>query len=346
MEIRSLKFVLLTILSMAALPSRTSGATKTDVLIMDNGDHITGEVVTVSRGMLTFKTDNLGTLSVKWRHVAELRSKNSFTIETGDGTIYFGSLAPASDRQLRVVDDEESAVTLDLDTVVYVGRVKDSLWKRLDGSVDVGYSFTQSNGATQLNVDATVGERTEKRRVNITYSSSFNTQNDAAETTRNSLEGQYDRLFEGRWFAIGFAKAQQNSGLDLDLRTLFAGSVGRELYHSNLNLFAVTAGLGYNRERYAGEDDTFNSLEFIGGLEFSHFSFDDHKTQFTNKLAVVPSLTESGRVRLQLDTQFRRKVVGNLYWNIKFYETYDSRPPQKDANKNDFGITTSFGWTF
>jgi hypothetical protein len=313
---------------------------------MDNGDQITGEVLSIQRGKLAFDTDNLGTLSVEWEHVAELRSKNSFTVETRDGKLYFGSLDQASKGRLRVVENDEDMATLDLDSVVYVDRVKDSLWKRLDGSVDIGYSFTQSNGATQLNVDATIGERTVKRRVSLTYSSLLNTQDDATDTTRNSLAAQYDHLFEGRWFLIGLANALQNSGLDLDLRTLFGGSVGRELYHSNETLFAVTAGLAYNRELYTDEPDPFESLESIVGLEVSHFSFDGRKTQFTNKLFVIPSLTEAGRVRLTFDTQFRRKVVGNLYWNIKFYETYDSRPPKEGANKNDLGITTSFGWTF
>jgi len=35
------------------------------------------------------------------------------------------------------------------------------------------------------------------------------------------------------------------------------------------------------------------------------------------------------------------EIVHNLFWKLSVYENFDSRPP-----KNDFGVTTSFGWKF
>lgn len=40
-----------------------------------------------------------------------------------------------------------------------------------------------------------------------------------------------------------------------------------------------------------------------------------------------------------------RELVSNLYLNIGITEVYDSKPPN-DANKNDFSITSSLGWSF
>jgi hypothetical protein len=39
------------------------------------------------------------------------------------------------------------------------------------------------------------------------------------------------------------------------------------------------------------------------------------------------------------------EIVHNLFWKLSVCENFDSRPPT-NAPKNDFGVTTSFGWKF
>jgi hypothetical protein len=331
---------------LSAVVPRTSESARTDILILDNGDRITGEILSLQRGKLSFKTDNIGTLSVEWIHVAELRSTNFFTFEDQRGVLYSGSLAEAEEYRLNVVDGEVTVATLDVDSVVSIYRVKPNLWSRLDGSLDVGYSYTQQNGATQYNLNTSVREATEVRQVQITFNSLFSAQDDAENTTRNSLSGNYYRHIDEKWFYLGTASLAQNNGLDLDLRTLFGAGIGRQLHHTNSNVFLVLGGLDYNRELYSGRDDHVDSLEAIGGVEYAHYTFDGLTSQLTTSFVVAPSLTDTGRVRLQLDTNLRQNIVGDLYWNLNLLEVYDSRPPQPDAAKNDFSITTSLGWTF
>jgi hypothetical protein len=89
-----------------------------------------------------------------------------------------------------------------------------------------------------------------------------------------------------------------------------------------------------------------SSLEAIGGVEYAHYTFDGLTSDFTTSFLVLPSLTDTGRVRLQWNTNLRQNIVGDLYWNLNLLEEYDSRPPQSDAANNDFSISTSLGWTF
>lgn len=337
--------LLLALVFCAVLP-RPSESARTDTLILDNGDRITGEILSLQRGKLNYKTDNVGTLSVEWVHVAELRSVNRFTLETQTGALYSGSLAEAEENQLNVVDGGLTAATLEVDTVVAIIRVKPNLWNRLDGSLDVGYSYTEQNGATQYNLTTSVRETTETRRVDIDFSSLFSTQDDAATTTRNSLTGSFYRHISDKWFYIGLATLEQNNGLDLDLRTLFGGGMGRRIYQTNTGMFYALFGLDYNRELYSTNEDAVRSLEAIGGIEYAYYTFDGLTSSLTTEFVVRPSLTDAGRVRFQLDTNLRQNIIGNLYWNLNLFETYDSRPPQPDAPRNDFGISTSLGWTF
>ena len=59
-----------------------------------------------------------------------------------------------------------------------------------------------------------------------------------------------------------------------------------------------------------------------------------------------PSLNNWGRQRLQLDGAIKQELWKDLFFSLTVYNTYDSRPPNPDANTNDIGIVTSIGWTY
>jgi hypothetical protein len=54
------------------LADSATGATKTDVVELRNGDRITCEIRKLERGKLTVKTDGLGTIAVEWDSPTQL----------------------------------------------------------------------------------------------------------------------------------------------------------------------------------------------------------------------------------------------------------------------------------
>ena len=56
-------------------------AQKTDTLWLRNGDRLVGEIKRLSRALLKYSTDDLGTVSVEWDKVDRLVSPASFEIE-------------------------------------------------------------------------------------------------------------------------------------------------------------------------------------------------------------------------------------------------------------------------
>ena len=57
-------------------------------------------------------------------------------------------------------------------------------------------------------------------------------------------------------------------------------------------------------------------------------------------------LNDWGRWRIDFRLDLTQEILNLLYLRVGLSELYDSRPPSADANKNDFSITTSLGWTF
>ena len=72
------------ILSFAILlPIPLFARASTDVIVMKNGDHLTGEIKGLNQGVLYISMKYiLGTSSVQWSEVAHLESKQLFLVKT------------------------------------------------------------------------------------------------------------------------------------------------------------------------------------------------------------------------------------------------------------------------
>ena len=70
------------------------------------------------------------------------------------------------------------------------------------------------------------------------------------------------------------------------------------------------------------------------------------KRTSTSACRYYPSLSDTGRQRVQLDAAAKREFWKDLFVAINLYNTYDNRPPNPEANTNDVGIVLSIGWTY
>jgi hypothetical protein len=86
-------------------------------------------------------------------------------------------------------------------------------------------------------------------------------------------------------------------------------------------------------------------MEGFSGISFETFQFDKPEMDITSSFYMIPSFTDWGRYRLELDVSARFKLISDLYIRTSLFENYDSRPPEGNI-QHDFGVETTFGWTF
>jgi len=103
--------------------------------------------------------------------------------------------------------------------------------------------------------------------------------------------------------------------------------------------------LSYNRERFTGEEAR-NSMPLGLVTDFQFFNWSGLSTDLSSRLSIQPVLSDPGRWRISFTANLTQEILNLLYLRIGLVEEYDSKPPSADANKNDFSITTSLGWTF
>jgi hypothetical protein len=328
----------------------------TDVVVFDNGDRLTGEIKSLERGKLRFKTEATDTISIEWDNVAFLSSDQNIQVETYDGRRYLGhlKLSPA----LKTINVQLGDEFLDLDAshVVQMTPIEDKGRDRIDGDISAGYDFTKASSVEQFRLGLNLEYRTDIRIYSFSLDSTITSTDvdgvDDESSQRHIVSLDYKRLWPNRWLVSGFLKGERNDELSIDLRTSAGGGGGRIVRQSNHSRLLLESGLMVSQENLAPGDDGSTdaedntSLEAYVSMDWDWYRYDSPELDLSSSLEIIPSLTDSDRVRTEFDISLRWEIVHDLFWEIKLYNTYDSNPVVDGAETSDYGIVTSVGYDF
>ena len=81
---------------LAAAPAQA--APKVDVVILQNGTRLVGEIRSMTRGKLELKTDDMGTLQIEWDNVVEVTAPEYFEVEDMEARSTSGLYSPGGPR--------------------------------------------------------------------------------------------------------------------------------------------------------------------------------------------------------------------------------------------------------
>jgi hypothetical protein len=334
--------VTLGLLSLGAAPLL---AQKDDVVVLLNGDRYTGEIKSYSQGRITLDTPAAGWISIKWNKILSVTSTKQYDVETIDGLHHYGSLS-ASDPpgKLTIVSGAET-LAVGFFEIFGLAPVRRNFWRRWEGSLDLGFNYTQSSHLVQFNLSADATYRRRDYQITSDLSSFFSRQEGATATEHGSFATRYDRFLGNRWVAEGGVGLDRNIQLGLDLRVLLGVGFGRYLIQTNQKNLIVFVGLTGNHEQPVEGEGKYNSEALVGG-RYQYFMYDFPKVTISAALSVYPSLTTGGRVRLQASASAKREIVSDFYLSFSAYDSFDSKDPSTGLSKNDWGPTLSVGWQF
>lgn len=323
-------------------------AQRTDELVLWNGNTITGEVKSLQQGKLKFKTDHAGTIYMEWAFINSVTSSNFFEVENQQGEFFYGMLSAGPDERKLVVIGPKQTAVLDMDRVVEIMPIRRTFWGRVDGSLNLGFSFTSADNILQYSIESDATYRQPKYSEAITLSSiqtRFGNQEEEKETTfRDDLDFTYTRYHKNRYFGSGTLHFNRSSELGIDFRTELGWVMGRTFMQSNRSRLSAAAGLTVSRETPIGEDpsDYFLSAAIRGRYHF--FLYNYPKTDISVELSLLPGITDWPRVRVNFNGSLKREIIADFTVNLSIFDSYDSKPPS-DVH-HDFGVILSVGWTF
>lgn len=323
-------------------------AAKTDVVVLINGDRITGEVKKLERGILSYSTDFMGTINIEWDKIAQLRSDQLLEIEMIDGEKLYGRAGTLGDDGavlLELVDGGENRSVPIEQTVRIAALDEGRLRDRLDGYFSFGWSAQAANSVSQYSVGAGVTYRDEIRLWDYAYDAARSSSDTNPSSERQTLQIEQRRFLRDRWFWAGGANFSTNDELGLDLRTLVGGGFGRYFLQTGTQELAGMAGVGLTREQFSDGQDK-KSVEGILTGSYDLFRFDSPEIDLSTVLTLYPSFTISGRVRAEANIRARYEIIKDLFYELSYLFSYDNEPQSEGAAQRDWSVVTSLGYKF
>jgi hypothetical protein len=321
-------------------------AAKTDVVVLINGDSVTGEVKSLEFGVLRYSTDSMGTVEIDWEDVVSLTSDQSLQVEVMAGTRYFGGLQQPDAPGMIRVGRGDFVEDLAKDRVVRMTPIDtdERLLERFDGSFSFGFNTDKGSQVTKNNIAADFRYRTREYLVGLNLSSSITDQPGAETTQRQNLSFNYQRFRDNRWFTNWSLTGDKNDEQGINAR--FSGSIGlgRYLVQTNKDQFAVIGGLAVTYEDVTGDapDTTFG--EGLMSLQYRH-RMPDPEASVNFSLNAYPLLKDLRSFRSDADLSYRKEFITDLFFDLSVYYTFLSDPPD-GSEKDDYGVVTSIGYSF
>lgn len=347
--IRTVLPLVITFTLVATLP--LFAKSKDDVVVMKNGDRLTGEIKGLQHGELIFKSSYMTeSVHLNWDEVEKLSSRDRYIVALVDGKRVSGTIekkiTAGGGRASLEIAAEGSTIEVSQHDIVGIQQQEASFWQQLTGSISYGFSFASANSHVNSALGLDVAYSTPRNSVKLSTSSQFDSQSQGENARRFAFDSQYGRLLTQKWAALGLFDLLRSNQQDLDLRSTYGAGFGRKMISTDKTTLLVLGGSAYTHERYFPQlsaEPVRNSAEGVFGIQLSTFRF--RTLDLTSQCLLFPSFSELGRVRISSQSGLRIELVRNFFWGLQLYENYDSRPPVI-ANKNDLGVNTSLGWKF
>ncbi|MFC1800186.1 DUF481 domain-containing protein [Candidatus Eisenbacteria bacterium] len=319
-------------------------AARTDVVILQNGDNITGEIKNLSYGKVEYKTDDMDRIYIEWEKIHHLTSVHRFETVDTDGVKRFGSIGRTEIPYEIVVIMPTATDTLPLLSIVRITPIKSRFIERLKGDISAGFSYTRATKTAEFTLGGKTDYRGDRYRSNLNYSAYITDQADK-KTSRYDVGFSIDRFLRRRWTAGGAVQVEHNEELGLDLRTSITASGSRFVMETNKTTVDFSVGIGGTRETYIGSDSASYNLELPISVNYARFTFHNPKSDIRFSGSLYPNLTTSGRYRASLNLDFNYEVLKDFFVVIGSYYDYDNDPPS-GAAKDDYRFSTSLKWSF
>jgi hypothetical protein len=325
-------------------------AKRKDVVVMNNGDHFTGEVKRLQNALLFVETEYVsGNIGLDWNQVQSVQTTATYRIVLNNGQRLDGKIEKDSSNAGKSEDflirEATEEVQVPSASIASIDTKKPTFWRQLQGAIDFGYSFASGSGQSTLNANTSAGYATPRWEASTSFDSTFGGQSGASKTNREDVQATFSKFLNRNSFLALLSDFLHSSQQDLNLRTTLGGGYGRFLKRTSNSNLAWLGGVVYVHESFdtTASQPSDQSTEAVVGLQYSlvRFKFGE----FGSQVRVFPGLSDAGRIRLTTNNSATIKLVNNFHLQFTFWDNFDSRPPVA-ARKNELGLSSGIGWSF
>lgn len=353
-----------------------------DVIIFNNGDQLSGTLVSGTGQSIVFKSDSAGQITVTLDKIKELRTHGSFAVLKKDvplrrravqqqalpGTVSYadGALqvqSPAGSTSS--VPDKDLALIVDKPSFDKSLRGQ-SLLQGWTGAITGGATHVQAtNYGTTFNAGVNLVRMApvvtylpphDRQTFNLSETYGKLTQpvvpqsnppspDEVAKTSLFHTDFEYDRYFSPRFFALGDTSFDHSYAQGLDLQQVYGGGVGWTPLQSPAQQLDLKMDVHYAMQKFLATADT-PSQNLIGSTFSENYRrILPMKLLLTETGSVLPAWNNTDAYSASGGVNLALPAYHRLTVNFGMTDSFINNPPD-GFKKNSLQFTTGVGYTF
>lgn len=326
--------------AMTLFAADQSGAA--DLVILNNGDRISGTLLKADQGVVTLKTVYADQLEISAAAVRSINTDRPVEVRMTGGEVLSGPLHSEAGETRVLGGPERGAVTIDWSRVasINVPPPPASSWA---GNVFLG-AFKQSGNTDRTSIS--FGGETVRKSADDRFSLAllYNyAREDGALITRDSYGAlKYDEFFSEKFYGYLGIEMLKDRFRDLDLRTVVGPGGGYQLWDDEKTALAVEAGLAYfSEDRIAARDDQWLTARL--GVRFRYLIHEN--VTFADQLILYPNLEAGGEFTSRNEATLTTAIAGP--WSLRLANIWErDSNPSAGIKENDFRSSVNLQYAF
>ena len=299
-----------------------AGPAFSDQVTMNNGDRLSGHVLSLADGKLRLDTPYAGTIELAADQIRSIVTEQPVTLRLATGESLKGPLAGAPTAgQLAIgASAERPPMTVAWSAVAALNPPP----PKWEGSVTV--SGGRQTGNTERNSFSLAGDAARKfgnNRFSLRFQFNYAKENGEINTRNTYGAFKYDNfLTEKAYWYLG-VELLNDRFKDLNLRTAVGPGFGYQVWDEEHRKLYFEGGLAYfSEDRRNSADRSWMTARLAGDLRYRLFA---HLTA-NERLILYPSLEQGGEYQLRNEAGLATPLAGN--WDLKLSNIleYDSDP--------------------
>ncbi len=338
-----------------ALGLTLASIARADVVVMKNGDRLTGKAVHKKANELVFSTPYAGNLTLRWSDIASLITSKPVAMVLGNEHFVSGSLAESPVHGHAALTLESFAAPspqysaprdIALDSISFLNpTVEESgrgiLWS---GRVNAGGASTSGNTTNgTLHADVDLSGRALHYR--ILGGGEFNhATNQHVENVSNwRAHGEYDRFYSKSTFSYARTTLEHDKFRALDLRSTAGAGYGYQFFESPTLNLSLQGGVDYvDVNNLAAPDEDYAAAAWLLRYDQKPWNW---IVQFFHQEDGTVSMDSPSSVVLHTQTGLRAPLGGGINATLQLNYDWQNRPPPglRDSDRTLL-FTLGYAW--
>jgi putative salt-induced outer membrane protein YdiY len=317
-------------------------AKTTDVLVLKNGDRITGEITRIWDDEITIEPEYTDEFNVDVPAVAYIESEREFEIDLADGRELVVTFPGADAEGNQIIKTGSGTEILPLSNMLELDEPEDYYdWESfvdLSGDLKKGNTDSSNN---KLRADTTlklgdhrhIGEFVLFREKLV----------DVTTKDQTIINYNYNWLFNDPWFFSALTTFERDPIIQLDSRVTVSAGIGLDIWNTADRSLNIQLGAGVRDEDIGNQSETSSVATWV--LRYSQDFFSDDLTLFHNH-SIIPTINGRENTSYRTSTGLRYEITDLLYANISLDYDYETEPVDVATDSEDLVLLFGLGLEF